>query len=118
MSTRALATATLRQILREGRTAELPAVGISMRPLLAPGRPLRVVHAAIDELRPGDVVVVDSGDALVCHRLVYVTADRLVTRGDDTPDCDPPLPHDALIGRVEVPPSPHALYCAVRALLR
>ena len=113
-----LATETLRAILREGRTAELPAVGISMRPLLAPGRPLRVVHATVDELRPGDVVVVDTGDALVCHRLVYVTRDRLVTRGDDAPACDAPLPHAALIGRIDVPPSPHALYCAVRALLR
>ena len=35
-----------------------------------------------------------------------------------TPACDPPLPADAIIGRVEIPPSPHALYCAVRALLR
>jgi hypothetical protein len=106
------------QLLREGRTVELPATGVSMRPLIAPGGVVRVEPARAADVRPGDVVLVDAGDRIVCHRLVYVAAGRAVTRGDNTLDCDPPQPASAIIGRVAIPPSPHALYCAVRALLR
>lgn len=119
MRTRAqLAADTLRALLRDGHTAEIPTVGVSMRPLLGPGAPIRVVHATAARVRPGDVVVVANDETLICHRLIYVANDRVVTRGDDAPECDPPLPADAIVGRVDVPPSPHALYCAVRALLR
>jgi len=113
-----IAAETLRQLLREGRTVAIPTVGASMRPLLTPGGVIRVAHTTADGVRPGDVVVVSSDDALICHRLLYVEDGRMVTRGDDCPDSDPPLPADAIIGRVDIPPSPHALYCAVRALLR
>jgi len=67
---------------------------------------------------PGDVVLVDAGGRLVCHRLVYIAAGRALTRGDAMSECDEPFPSDAIIGRVAIAPSPHALYCAVRALLR
>jgi phage repressor protein C with HTH and peptisase S24 domain len=106
------------EMLREGHTVDLPALGTSMRPLITPGGVIRVAPASAGGVRPGDVVLVDAGGHLVCHRLVYATAARVVTRGDNAPACDPPLPADAVIGRVEVPPSPHALYCAVRALFR
>lgn len=105
-------------LLREGRTVELPATGWSMRPLIAPGGVVRIEPARAADVRPGDIVVVDVGGRLVCHRLVYKTADRVVTRGDATAIADPPQPLDAVIGRVPIPPSPHALHCAVRALLR
>jgi signal peptidase I len=105
-------------MLREGRSVELPATGTSMRPLIPPGGVVRVEPARAADVRPGDVVVVADGERLVCHRLVYVARGRVVTRGDDALVCDPPLPADAVVGRVPVPPSPHAVYCAVRALLR
>ena len=91
-----------------------------MRPLFAPGDVVRVRPARAADVRPGDVVVVfDAGDdQLVCHRLVYAAGARVVTRGDDCPSADAPICADAIIGRVDVPPSPRALYCAVRALLR
>jgi len=104
--------------LREGHTVEVPLGGSSMRPLFAPGDTLRIRPARAADLRPGDVIIVDLGGQLLCHRLVYVAGDHFVSRGDDAPEHDPPLPLDAIIGRVDVPPSPHALWCAVRALLR
>lgn len=106
------------ELLRAGQTVDLPLGGASMRPLFAPGDVLRVRPAAATTVRPGEVVLVDLGGRLLCHRLVYAAGDRIVTRGDDAFACDPPLPADALIGRVDVPPSPRALYCAVRALFR
>ncbi|MCU1280195.1 MAG: Peptidase conserved region, partial [bacterium] len=106
------------EFLRDGHVVELPLGGYSMRPLFFPGDVLRVHPARAADLRAGDVVIVDLGGSLLCHRLVYVAGGRVVTRGDDAQHCDPPLPAAAVIGRVEVPPSPRALYCAVRALLR
>lgn len=105
-------------MLREGRTVELPATGSSMRPLIPPGGTIRVEPARATDVVPGDIVLTTDGTRLVCHRLLYRTADRIVTRGDDSPLCDPPLPSTAILGRVPIAPSPHALYCAVRALLR
>lgn len=106
------------EMLRAGQAVDLPATGSSMRPLIPPGGLVRVTPASAASVRPGDVVLVDAGGRLVCHRLVYADRGRVVTRGDDGCENDPPLPADAVIGRVEIPPSPHALYCAVRALLR
>ena len=106
------------EMLRAGHVVELPFGGASMRPLFAPGDLVRVDPVAPAQLRAGDVVVADIGGRLLCHRLVYVDADRVVLRGDDSCEMDAPLPLDAIVGRVEVPPSPRALYCAVRALLR
>jgi hypothetical protein len=89
-----------------------------MRPLLAPGARLRVRPAGVAAARPGDVVVVDCGDRLVAHRLLYVTRAGFVTRGDNSPDDDGTRPHAALIGVVEIEPGPRALYAALRVLLR
>jgi hypothetical protein len=89
-----------------------------MRPLLAPGDVLRILPATATDAFPGDIVLVDLDGRLLCHRLVYKTPTSIVTRGDDCPATDPPQPPSRLIGRVVVPPSPRALYSAVRALFR
>ena len=107
------------EFLRAGRTVELPLGGGSMRPLFAPGDVVRVRPARAADVRPGDVVVFDAGDdQLVCHRLVYASGARVVTRGDDCPSADAPISADAIVGRVDIPPSPRALYSALRALFR
>jgi hypothetical protein len=107
------------ELLREGRCVSLPATGTSMRPLLPPGGNVTVHPVRLDEVRLGDVVVVvGATGTLVAHRLMRVTPTSLVLRGDAMPDDDPPVPHAALVGRVDVPLSAHAFYCAVRALLR
>jgi hypothetical protein len=105
-------------LLREGRSIVLPATGTSMRPLFAPGDRLRVRPAVAADARVGDVVVIAGDERLVAHRLVYATATTLVTRGDSAVDADAPVAADALVGIVEVTPSPHALRATIRALLR
>jgi hypothetical protein len=112
---RSLAAAAL---LREGRPVVLPATGSSMRPLFAPGDRLRVRPARAADARPGDIVVIATADRLVAHRLVYATPTALITRGDDAATNDVPAPPSALVGIIDVPPSPHSLYSALRALLR
>jgi hypothetical protein len=112
---RSLLAATL---LREGRTVELPATGTSMRPLFTPGERILVRPARAADVRPGDVIVIlDEEHGLVAHRLIYATAAALYMRGDNGLP-DPPCPPAAVVGVADVPPSPRALYAAIRALLR
>jgi hypothetical protein len=106
------------ELLREGCAVDLPLGGGSMRPLFAPGDLVRVRPARAADVAPGEVVIVDLGGPLLCHRLVYRDDTRVITRGDDCFADDPALPAAAVIGRVDIPPSPRALYCAIRALLR
>jgi peptidase S24-like protein len=113
---RSLLAATL---LREGRTVELPATGNSMRPLFAPGDRIVVLPARATDARPGDVVVVLIPEhGLVAHRLIWATATTVQLRGDNGTAYDRPLPATAVVGIAMVPPSPRALWAAVRALLR
>jgi phage repressor protein C with HTH and peptisase S24 domain len=106
------------QLLREGGAVAMPLGGSSMRPLFTPGDTLRIDPATAVTVAPGDIVVLDLDGQLLVHRLVYKTAWSVVTRGDDSPACDPPQPHAAVIGRVDVAPSSSALYATLRALLR
>lgn len=106
------------ELLRSGVAVALPALGSSMRPLFAPGDTLVVRPAAVADVAPGDVVLVETHGRLCAHRLHCVTPTALHLRGDDLVAPDPPLPHAALLGRVDVAPSPRALYAAVRALVR
>jgi signal peptidase I len=105
-------------MLADGMTVELVAQGSSMRPLFPPGAIVRVAPATLGDVRLGDVVLVADGEQLIAHRLVRVDRRGIVTRGDSMPCDDEPLPAAALIGRVDVPPTPLAVYAAVRALLR
>jgi hypothetical protein len=105
-------------MLREGLAIELVAQGTSMRPLFPPGSTVRVFPASAADVRVGDVVLVELEGQLVAHRLIQASGGRSVTRGDSMPVADAPLPATAIVGRVEVPGGPLALYAAVRALLR
>jgi hypothetical protein len=53
------------EMLREGRTVELPANGTSMRPLIPPGGVVRVEPASADSVRPGDIVLTAADGCLV-----------------------------------------------------
>jgi len=80
--------------------------GHSMAGAFRPGDYLTVEPAPLAAIRPGDVVVYQgyslAGEpADVVHRVVAVTADGLVTRGDNNPQVDNDLvTQDILLGRV------------------
>ncbi|MDH7487677.1 MAG: S24/S26 family peptidase [Anaerolineae bacterium] len=98
-----LATTThdlLRQQLAGGGTARLRVSGDSMAPLIGRGDEVIVEAAAVDELHIGDVVVFDSGNGLLMHRLLARQAGRLVTRGDRMATPDHPWASEQLLGRV------------------
>ena len=93
--------AELRRALREQGWAHLRVSGTSMRPAILPGEMIRIVPAA--GVTRGDVVTFVREEVIVTHRVVAVTGDGIVCRGDDRYLADPPVVHAALIGRaVEV----------------
>jgi hypothetical protein len=75
--------------------------GESMLPALWPGDVVEIESCALEELRPGEIVLALRDEGLVLHRLV---ADRrpkgFVLRGDCILRPDPEYPADALLGRL------------------
>ena len=69
-----------------------------MAPTLAPGDLVRVEPTRAPAR--GDVVTFSLGGDVVTHRVVKVTRDSIVCRGDNRRAADPPVPLAALIGRV------------------
>jgi hypothetical protein len=80
--------------------------GNSMLSIFRPGDYLIIEPASIAAIRPGDVVVFQGLDRAgepddVVHRVIAVTPDGLVTRGDNNPQVDDALvTQDNLLGRV------------------
>lgn len=75
--------------------------GFSMFPLLQNGDRVRPEPVRRDDLRPGDVVAFRSADGVsVVHRVMR-TMPELLTRGDNNPRYDPPVPTDSPLGLVK-----------------
>jgi hypothetical protein len=75
--------------------------GRSMAPLLQPGDFLDVQAVGPQQLRLGDVVVLQDAAGFLTHRLVAIQGQQLLTKGDALALLDPPLPPTALVGRVQ-----------------
>lgn len=82
------------QLLRDGVAVEITAYGISMYPLLWPGDKLFINPTTTFER--GDIVVFERADKLVAHRLIRLTDDNALCKGDSL------LYHDQLISRADV----------------
>jgi len=88
----------------EGRSAEFPVRGNSMRPMLKDGDRVRLVPATPAELRVGEVVVLTQPTGPVIHRVVGWWPSRrgwrILTKGDGAHRLDPPLRAQSAVGRV------------------
>jgi hypothetical protein len=71
-----------------------------MSPALGDGDEVHVAPFGDAPPRPGEVVVARLGPRLVTHRLRRLDGGRAILRGDACRHDDPPLPLDALLGRV------------------
>lgn len=78
--------------------------GPSMVPTLRTGDVALVQMTAPETIRVGDIIRFRSGEAAIVHRVVAIQPDGqggvFVTRGDANNADDPPIPADALDGRV------------------
>jgi len=89
-----------REELAQGGLIRLRVSGDSMAPLIEPGDVVLVRHVNPEDLRRGDLILVEQGGAFLTHRLVAADAHLVRTKGDNASHADPPvLPQDVL-GRV------------------
>ena len=103
-----LDTAFLADMLRAGVEANkrprLTIVSESMTPLLQVGDQVELEMVQPDNLRPGDIVVLEESHGMLTHRywqtMEHSGEKYLVTRGDRPLAYDQPRPADDLIGRV------------------
>ena len=86
-------------LLQRGHAVEFRVRGDSMHPVI---REEDVVHVEpVRVVGVGDVVLVQAERGLTAHRVVSVRDDLVVTRGDNAPEDDDPLPKARVLGRVE-----------------
>ena len=87
------APALFAEALRRFGKVTFRAAGHSMLPAIPPGQLVRLVHATIEDVQPGDVIVYVERGRLVAHRLVRKTqrGRAIVTRGDAHLACDRPV---------------------------
>ena len=79
--------------------------GVSMEPTFYEGDFVITRDVPASDLEAGDVVLFQEGEKHVMHRIVSIEASAggestLITRGDNNPTDDPPVPQDALIGKL------------------
>lgn len=71
------------QLLKEGHRVLFIPSGVSMRPFIEGGRDsVTLEWVDADSLRVGDIVLCQTGERYVLHRLIRITDDGLVLQGD------------------------------------
>ncbi len=98
-----LALAPLLQ--RTGRVIESEISGVSMGSTLPAGTRIRIQCEDPASARLGTVVAIMAERGLFGHRLLWRGTDRrgyptVLTRGDGSPVCDPPVAADRILGEI------------------
>lgn len=92
-----------REHLAKGNKLRFRALGGSMLPLIRSGD---IVHVAPeDPYAVGDILLYERGSRWFVHRLIQrqsslAQREILILRGDALPSADPPVPPEAVLGRV------------------
>ena len=87
----------IEDVLREKGVYVGPTVGVSMLPMLKNRRDTIVVRPKTARLKPLDVALYKRGNDYVLHRVLSLTDDGYVIRGDNCYS-DENVPEDAVIG--------------------
>lgn len=71
-----------------------------MAPLIEPGDVVLVHRVNPEDLRRGDLILVEQGGAFLVHRLVAADSHGVRTKGDNASHADPPVVPQDVSGRV------------------
>ena len=87
-------------VLRRGVAARFHATGDSMHPTIRSGEHLHVKAVDTRSLRVGDVVLAHASRGLTAHRVVRLTRETIITRGDNALRRDGVLHPSDILGRI------------------
>jgi signal peptidase len=87
-------------VVRTFGEARLKVAGASMLPSVWPGDIVTVQRRGLSDLQPGQIVLCYREGELIAHRVTSVVGDRLITRGDSLPHCDPSVTASDIVGQV------------------
>jgi hypothetical protein len=87
-------------VVRDAGSASLRVTGCSMLPAIWPGDVVTVERHSSDELQPGRIILFSRDGRLTAHRILRVSGEHIVTRGDSLPAPDAPVQHTAVVGQV------------------
>ena len=94
----------LQESMQQGKQPFVNVISDSMAPLIRQGDQVRIAPVKIEELEPGDIVVVSSESYLITHRywglFNQLGEAKLITKGDRPGNFDRPAPASQLVGRV------------------
>lgn len=93
-----VATEVIVDLLARGHAVRFQAGGDSMHPVIRGEDYLHVVPA--DRVRRGDVVLTLAPRGLTAHRVIEVSEQTLVTRGDNIRENDAPVDRSRVLGLV------------------
>ena len=92
------------ELLQSGYSVQFRAHGGSMHPTIRDGELVTVAPVYARSLGPGDVVLYQTAEGVIAHRLVRVAEiagrARYVCRGDSVATDDAPVEAGAILGRV------------------
>lgn len=89
------------EVVRGVGTATLKVTGSSMLPAILPGDVLKIRRHLPNELRPGQIILYTRNGRLIAHRIISVSGNFLITRGDVLQSVDPPVRESEVIGSVD-----------------
>jgi len=88
-------------LLRNGRTVQLRANGVSMVPTLWPHMNLIAQPAHYSSLKRGDVVLFNhSGETLIAHRIVCINKNKMLIQGDSCTNPDGWIDNKDIVAKV------------------
>jgi signal peptidase I len=110
-------------VLRSGNAVSFTATGWSMYPAIRPGEQLVVDAVDANEIRRGHVVLAKLERGLTAHRVVRIERRggevvKIVTRGDNCAEGDPPFAAAQLVGRVREPRKSYKIIVWLRHWVR
>ncbi|ASB49938.1 S24/S26 family peptidase [Alkalitalea saponilacus] len=82
----------LEELLKHGKTVQVPVIGMSMFPFLMKDDVIQVSPIGYDDLKPGQILIFTRENRWIAHRLIKSENGFCYTRGDGNAKEDEPIP--------------------------
>ena len=88
------------ELLESNHSIKLRVGGFSMFPFLLPGDIVEIQKLALEELKPGNIIVFRRHTGWIAHRLIKTDDNKLITKGDSCLSLDAAINPNDFIGKV------------------